>query len=421
MARYSGEWQPRNRPLSRREALRLFGGALVAGGTLAACGPDQRASSQQQVLVGTRDNPARQPIAEDNPPVESGLEPEGGPLRVYNWADYIWTRVLKDFEEEFGVEVELTTFYNMEEATRKLRTGKVEFDVFFPTAEVVAKFVAGGLLQPLNHDYLPNLENSVWPMLADPYYDQGSRYTVPYTVYQTGIGWRTDIVGEDIAGMDNPWDAFWNSEYRGKVGLYDDYREAIGVGMFKSGMTEAINSAGSKGLDAARKNLIQLPDKVGIRYTIDGAYAKLPEGIFGLHQAWSGDMVNAPAYMPEGGDPSVLRYTWPPKDGGGAGGYINNDCMAVLKGAQSPVLAHAFLNYMIGEKPALKNFSWTGYQPPLKAIKPERLVADGRVPENLAPAVVEPEDFDRGQVPLQLTPEEDARWQEVWSRVQEGG
>ena len=27
--------------------------------------------------------------------IESGLEPEEGPLRVYNWADYIYTRVLK--------------------------------------------------------------------------------------------------------------------------------------------------------------------------------------------------------------------------------------------------------------------------------------------------------------------------------------
>jgi hypothetical protein len=30
-------------------------------------------------------------------------------------------------------------------------------------------------------------------------------------------------------------------------------------------------------------------------------------------------------------------------------------------------------------------------------------------------------DFDTGQTPQQLTPEEDKLWLEVWSRVQQGG
>ena len=147
-------------------------GTAVAGGLLAGCGSGAGSSSASRVVIGTREDPVEQPLFDDNPMIESGLEPEKGPLRLYNWADYIYTRVLKDFEEEFGVEVELTTFYNLEEATRKLRTGKVNFDVFVPTAEIIPKFVAGKLLQPLNHDYLPNLKKNVWPMLADPYYDR---------------------------------------------------------------------------------------------------------------------------------------------------------------------------------------------------------------------------------------------------------
>ena len=247
-------WRPR---ISRREALRLMAGAAAAGGVLAGCGSAGSSSSAVQVVVGTREDPAKQPLYDDNPMIESGLEPEKGPLRVYNWADYVYQRVLKDFAKEFDVEVELTTFYNLEEATRKLRTGKVGFDVFVPTAEIVPKFVAGKLLQPLNHDYLPNLEKNVWPMLSNPYYDQGSRYTVPYTVYLTGIGWRTDMVSADIAAMDNPWEAFWDPEYKGIAGLYDDYRETIGVGMYRNGITD-INGDKTGDLDAARDSLIEL-------------------------------------------------------------------------------------------------------------------------------------------------------------------
>ena len=42
--------------------------------------------------------------------------------------------------------------------------------------------VVGKLLQPLNHDYLPNLQKTIWPAFRDPFYDKGSQYTVPYTI-----------------------------------------------------------------------------------------------------------------------------------------------------------------------------------------------------------------------------------------------
>jgi spermidine/putrescine transport system substrate-binding protein len=132
-------------------------------------------------------------------------------------------------------------------------------------------------------------------------------------------------------------------------------------------------------------------------------------------------MVYAPYYMPKGDDPSVLRYVWPPRAQGGAGGYVSNDNFAVLKGAEHPVLAHMFLNYMLDDKVAIKNFGWNGYQPPLKAMDPSTLVSDGTIRENLASTVIEQGDFDMGQTPQQLTPEEDKRWLDAWSGVQQGG
>jgi len=372
------------------------------------------------VKIGTPEKPVEQPLFDDNPGIESDLEPEDGPLKLYNWADYIWTRVIKDFSEETGVEVELTTFYNMEEATRKLRTGDLKFDVFFPTAEVLPKFVAGKILQPLNHDYLPNLSANVWPELQDPYFDVGSQYTVPYTVYETGIGWRADMVDTDIESMENPWDVFWDPQFDGIAGLYDDYRETIGVGLYRTGNND-INTGDQAALDKARDALMELVDLVNIRYTIDGAYSGMPEGKFGVHHSWSGDVVGAQYYFPKGGDPSVLRFLWPPKsETSTAGGYISSDCLAIPANAENPVLAHMFLNYLLDEKVALKNFGWLGYQPPLTGIVPERLVEEGYVPENVRSAIIERDDFSLGQIPVQISPEVDARWLDAWSQVQSG-
>jgi spermidine/putrescine transport system substrate-binding protein len=410
---------PGGRSMSRRAALRLMAGTAVAGGLLAGCGPGG-GSSSVKLAIGTRENPVQQPLHDDIQAIDSGLEPEEGPLRVYNWADYINPAVLKGFTEKFGAEVEVTTFYNTQEATQKLRTGKISFDVFFPTQDSLPKFVAGRLLQPLNHDYIPNLERNIWPALTDPFYDKGSRYTVPYVVYSTGIGWRTDMVSEDISGLDNPWQAFWDERYKGIAGLYDEYQDALAVGMYRSGIL-GVDGAKPSDLRTSRNNLLELQDLVDIRYTIDGAYSRLPEGKLGLVHSWSGDTVLATQYLPEGDDGSTLRYVWPPRaTGDEIGGFISNDCMSVLANAEKPVLAHAFINHVIDQKVSLQNQSWLGYQPPQKTLDPGSMVRDGRVPENLSNAVVEESDFELGQVSTQLTPEEEARWLDAWSRVQQG-
>ncbi len=161
-----------------------------------------------------------------------------------------------------------------------------------------------------------------------------------------------------------------------------------------------------------------------ILYTIDGAYQGIPEGRFGLHLAWSGDMVNSQYYFPEGGDPSVLGYLWPARaQGSTARGLVANDTMTIVRGAEHPVLAHNFLNWMLDETNALENFAWLGYQPPQINLDPDALVADEWIPENLAAAAVAQEDFSSPQavVPTQLSPETEALWLDNWNRAVAGG
>ena len=102
--------------------------------------------------------------------------------------------MIKSFEKRYGVEVELSTFSTIDEAVAKIASGAVGFDVFVPTQPYISMLVSGRILQPLNLSYIPNLHRNVWPSLVDPWYDRGSRYTVPYTVYTTGIAWRNDFL-----------------------------------------------------------------------------------------------------------------------------------------------------------------------------------------------------------------------------------
>jgi spermidine/putrescine transport system substrate-binding protein len=410
---------PFARPIGRREFLRLGGGAMAAA-WLAACGGGQTTSSGATVRIGTPENPVSQPLFDDNPPIDSGLEPEAGPLRVYNWEQYIWKRVLDDFSEEFGVEYELSQFHNLEEGIRKLQSGEVPYDVFFPTAENIPKLIAAKLLQPLNREYLPNLQTNIWPQLQDPYYDVGSRYSVPYAVYQTGIGWRTDLAQSTPDQFDNPWDVLWDPANRDITGMYDDFRETIGIGIYHLGDT-AINSGDRQLVEEAKNGLIQAVNEVNVAFEIDNAWLKLPEGKLGIAHAWSGDLAAAPYYAPQGEDPATLRWMWPPKHSSFNGGYVSNDSIAIPTVAANPVLAHMFLNYMLDRKVSLKNFSWNLYQPPLADLEPESLVSDGYIPQNLSSTVLQEEDWQMGQAPIQLTPRAEGTWLRAWTEVLAGG
>ena len=57
--------------------------SCVSGTLLAACGGSEGADASQLVLARP-DNPVTHPLFDDNPAIASGLDPEQGPLRVYN-------------------------------------------------------------------------------------------------------------------------------------------------------------------------------------------------------------------------------------------------------------------------------------------------------------------------------------------------
>jgi spermidine/putrescine transport system substrate-binding protein len=301
----------------------------------------------------------------------------------------------------------------MDEAIAKISSGAADFDVFFPTTDRIGRMVLAKQIQPLNRDYVPNLTN-VWPSLQDPFYDKGAQYTVPYVIYTTGIGYRLDKIAKRPDEYDNPWDIFFDSANRGRTWLLDDGREAPAAMLLRNGITD-LNTEKPEDLEVAKSDLMKTIDAVNIKVSIED-YSKLPEGSAAIHHAWSGSMVAAPYYLPKGTGAEVLGFWFPP-DGKGP---IGNDTMAILKGAKNPVLAHMLLNHLLSNEGGLANFGFVGYQPPLTALDPERLVADEYVPKNLESAIVRESDFDNGFQELELSPEGQKLWQNTWAEFKAG-
>jgi spermidine/putrescine transport system substrate-binding protein len=407
--------------ISRRQAFKTLAALGVGSALLSVL---SRMASADDALMGPGgiplarpDKPVTLPLWED--PIKSGLAPEtDGTFTIYNYSDYIDKKLVDEFGKLHKVKTQITTFDSMDQCITRLATRAVRADVTNITPDRLAQAVAGKLIKPVNPDYVPNLKKNVWPTLHSPFYDQESRYTVPYTVYTTGIGWRNDKVKEDIPNLSNPWSIFWNSQaYKGFVGVLDDSREALVLPMLYRGKYD-INTEDPAEIDAALADLKALIPICNPKVNIT-EYQTLPEGTSWLHQCWSGDLLGGVfSYMPEGTDPAVLSY-WSAPIGKGP---IQNDCWAISATTKKPVLAHLWLDYIIDNTVATDNFlDFNGYQPPMNSITPEKLIAEGRIPANLKTAVMTADDFGSGALQeMTLTPKGQALWQSAYAKFVSG-
>jgi spermidine/putrescine transport system substrate-binding protein len=411
--------------LSRRQFLARSGRAAIAlpglSAMLAAC--ERPESSGDGAPGGTErplarpDRPVTLPMRGEPIPSDTPIE-KGSTLTVYNWADYVWKKTLSAFEDRFDCKVEYQSFFTLEEAVQKLQTGQIRPDVYFPGPSFLARVVYADLLQPLNHDLIPNMEANVWPYYWNPgpWYDVGWRYSVPYTLLTTGVAYRRDRVGDDEAASQG-YDLLWNGKYSKKISYYDSLRDAMGMAILRNGGTD-VNTGDVDEIDAAKDAILHLVEDLDARLTYNGVYVKLPEGEYTVAQAWSGDIVAAQWYLPKGTPTDVLGY-WYPSD---RPGLVGNDIISIPADAANPRLAHEFINFLLDDKVGFDNFAyWTGYMPPLRSIDAGRLIDGGIVPPSVPDAIVTEDQMRNGHQLGELRPDVDQMWQDAWDEIKAGG
>ena len=233
---------------------------------------------------------------------------------------------------------------------------------------------AAGSCNRSTRRYLTNFGN-VLPAFNDPWYDPGATYSVPYTFFGTGIGYRADRI--DPAQVEEwGWDTLWNAtEFKGQCSILDDEREAFAMAMLRKGITD-INTTDQAVIDQALADLTELIDLVNIKVNIKG-YKDIPEGTTTIAHTWSADLIGgACRTCPRAPAPTVLGFWHPPTETY----VVNNDSMGVMADAENPVLAHLYINYLLDNDVAEKNFSWVGYLPALTKLDADYVIDAGYVP-----------------------------------------
>jgi spermidine/putrescine transport system substrate-binding protein len=287
-------------------------------------------------------------VAQDATELEPWLCPEGyegQTLSVYNWSTYIADDTVANFEEACGVTVNYDVYDSNESMLARLRQGNPGYDLAVPTDYTVAIMAAEGLLEPINHDNIPNFVHLNEELLDEPY-DPGNQYSIPYQWGTIGVGYNVANVGEEITS----WEQVWN--YDGPVAWLDDLRGTIGLALQLLGYDP--NSTDLDEIAAARDFLIENGSNV-VAIAADDGQALLERGEVDIAIEYSGDIFQL-IFECECED---YAYSIPEE-----GALLWVDSMVVLTGAPNAPLAEVWMDYILDPQVSADIANYVAYASP---------------------------------------------------------
>ncbi len=273
-------------------------------------------------------------------------------LNLFIWSGYLAPDTVQVFEQRFGIRVECDLYDSTEALLAKLQAGNAGYDVVVPSDYTVQILRQRALLSPIDKREIPNLEKFVDPHFLNRPFDPGNRYSVPYIWGVTGIGYRQDLVREDVKN----WNVLWKPQFSGKIVMLDDMRENFGAALKSLGYS--INSRKPEEIEQARHLLAQQKPLLQA-YNSSNFQDLLASGDAWLVQGWNGQIVKAAQDNPQ------IKFALPEE-----GSTVFVDSLCIPSDAPHKQLAHRFINYLLEPETAASIMNYTGYVMPNRAARP---------------------------------------------------
>jgi spermidine/putrescine transport system substrate-binding protein len=275
----------------------------------------------------------------------SGCSRKQPVLHICSWTDYINPGLLSKFEQQYNCRILMDYYDSNEMMYRKFTARPKVYDLIIPSSYMVSILQENNLLQPLDHDRIPNLkyiDPKYLPLADDPDMDYG----VPYMISVTGVGYIKD-------GLEQPnpsWGIFNRKDLAGRMTMLDDMRETIGAALKYLGYS--LNSTNDAELAEAAEVLTQWKNNIA-KFESD----QYKNGLITMKslaaQGYSGDIAQGIKDNPRIG-------FFIPKEGTS----IACDEMVIPRFAPESELAHQFINFMLNPAHALKNMEYVFYLAP---------------------------------------------------------
>lgn len=281
---------------------------------------------------------------------------DGISINVYNWGEYISNgedgalNINDEFTRLTGIKVNYSTYATNEELYAKLKAGAANYDVIIPSDYMISRMIDEDMLEPLNRENIPNYKN-IMEKFTSPEYDDGAKYTVPYTWGTVGIIYDKTEVDIDESEID--WDILWNEDYKDNILMFDNPRDAFAIAEILLGYS--LNTENAEELRNAAGKLKEQKSVVQA-YVMDEIFDKM-----GAHEAifapyYAGDAVTLMA------DYDHLGFVVPK-----SGTNLFVDAMCIPKGSAQKEAAEMYINFMCEPDVALATAEYIGYSTPNSA------------------------------------------------------
>ena len=293
------------------------------------------------------------PTGSAAPPSEAAAptpvpEPEAE-LFVYNWTEYIGEDVVPSFEEKYGVKVTYDFF-----STRTRRTPSSATTAAATTSASRSRSTSPtssrrGAVDRARQVAHPEPRQPRRRM-GRPGYDPGNAHSVPYMWWTTGVGYDTSRITDALTSSTALWDERW----AGHISMLDDWQEAFALALIQLGYSA--NTESTAELDEALA-LLERQKPLVRTYTTDTITA-MSSGDHWIGHIWGADL-----YQISQENENIAYYV--PEEGGVKG----SDTLAIFSGAQHPIAAHLFINYLLDAEISASNTNYIGYMGPNAAAK----------------------------------------------------
>jgi len=281
------------RRLSRRNVLRSAGagaGALGIGAFLAACGV-------KGATVATHNTQAGGPGSTE----WWAKQKLHKMVNFGNWPLYIDVLSgkhpsLERFTQTTGIQVNYTEpisnnipFYaKIRPSLQAKQYTGYDLIVMTNNSPALGYLINYGWLTPLDQTAMTNFHKYAGPLVKNPSWDRGNKYTMAWQSGWTAIGYN----GSAIKNPGTSVGILFDKKYAGKVGMMSDPQELGSLGLLAIGV-EPATSTESDWAKAAKKLQQQKSDGI-VRAYYDQSYINaLKNGDTVVSQAWSGDIFQA--------------------------------------------------------------------------------------------------------------------------------
>jgi spermidine/putrescine transport system substrate-binding protein len=154
-------------------------------------------------------------------------------FHLYNWNNYLAPETVKRFEDFCKCTVVQTYYSDNEELLAKLSAGAKGYDVYVPTSNAVQALIKSGRLKAIDKAQLPNLKN-IDPRYLDTPFDPGNKFSVPYAMSTTIIGYN-DEKARELGLPTDTWAVIFDPKHlekvKGRVTVLDSANELFAAAL----------------------------------------------------------------------------------------------------------------------------------------------------------------------------------------------